>query len=105
MSSAGYKIRDDTHADVPQGERPVHPRGKPDDSHDDAEDGDAPAFLHLSDHQQIDGAAQQRRTHGHVKGQNRVWRKGQTANQRKDKKDGAENASGHKVLDRKALLQ
>ena len=105
MSGAGHKVRDDPHADVAQGEGPVHTRDKPDDSHNNAEDGDAPALLHLGDHQQIDGAAQQGRAHGHVKGQNRVWRKGQTANQRKDKKDGAENASGHKVLDRKALLQ
>ena len=99
MSGAGYKIRDDTHSDVPQGERPVHPRGKPDNPHNNAKDRDAPPFLHLGHHQQIDGAAQQGRPHGHVEGQNRVRSEWKSTDQGKHKENGAEYARSHQVLD------
>ena len=64
-----------------------------------AKDRNAPPFLHLGHHQQIDGAAQQGRPHGHIKGQNRVRSEWKSTDQGKHKENGAEYARSHQVLD------
>ena len=105
MTGAGYQVRNESHPDIAQGKRPVHSGGKPDDPHDDAEDCDAPPLLHFSHHQQINRAAQQRRPHRHIEGQDWIRGERKSADQGKHKKDGTENTRCHKILDRKALLQ